>query len=73
MQYRSIHAGSEENFSLRKYSTKMSLPAPHREKTEWRETSANNFVTLCSKLDPSKDMATDRKERHKEKDVMTSL
>jgi len=31
------------------------------------------FITLCSKVDPSKDMATDRKERQEEKDVMTSL
>jgi hypothetical protein len=74
MQYRCIRAGYEENFSLRKQSTKtLSLPAPHREKTDRRKTFANTFITLCSKLDPSKDMASDRKEHQEEKDVMTSL
>jgi len=34
---------------------------------------ANNFITLCSKPDPSKDMATDRKDNQEDKDVMTSL
>jgi hypothetical protein len=37
------------------------------------EKLANNFIALCSKLDPSKDMASDRKEHQEEKDVMTSL